>query len=56
MNEQPIATMTVRRAGEMTPQGRQAIADWLRHQADSIERDGWNYANRFSARYLTKES
>jgi hypothetical protein len=45
------AKVTIHRASHMTEQGRHEIADWLRHCADTLEEEGHNYADRFSASY-----
>jgi hypothetical protein len=37
----------------MTPRGRAEIAEWLRVQADQLEREGRNYAPLYSAIYFS---
>ena len=39
----------------MTPTGRKEIADWLRHCAGSLEKDGHGYAKLFQAKYIAVE-
>ena len=51
-NEQSAAILTIKDAARMTPKGRKEIAQWLRIQAKNVERDGEEYARRFTARYL----
>jgi hypothetical protein len=46
-----IATLTIRRAGEMTTKGRERVVEWLRAQALALSNDGKDYAPRFTARY-----
>lgn len=46
------ATVTIVRAGEMTPAGRRVLAEWLRDQAAALMRNGKRYAPRYTARYL----
>lgn len=45
------ATVTIHRAGEMTPEGRKKLADWLRYHAQALEDEGDNYATRFTGQY-----
>lgn len=52
-HEKAVAVITIKDAGEMTADGRKVIADWIRRQADDLERDGPEYAGRFRARYMT---
>lgn len=54
MRERPIATVIIRRAGEMTPAGRRVIAEWLRGQAAALMRKGKRYAPHYTARYMAK--
>ena len=49
--KQSAATVTIRRAGEMTPRGRKDIAIWLRHVASAVIKHGPNMAKRFTASY-----
>lgn len=49
----PVATLTIRGAGKMTPRQRQRIWDWLMDQADDLvfsEHEGKNYVPVFTAR------
>lgn len=50
--EKSAAVVTVFRADEMTPRGRRQIAAWMRRQASMLEKEGKNYAKRFTGRYL----
>lgn len=45
------ATLVLRRPQMMTEMGRREIADWLRRQARSLEKQGNNMASRYTARY-----
>lgn len=49
------AVLTVRDAPNMTPEGKKAIAEWLRKQAKMLVKEGKNYSKRFTARYLYPE-
>lgn len=49
------ATLTVHRAGQMTPKGRASVVKWLRQQASNLSRHGKLYSARFTARYLYAE-
>lgn len=53
--ERRAATLTIHAAGEMTSNGRKEIARWLRCHADKLERDGANYAKRFTGRYIRRQ-
>ncbi len=46
------AIVTIRRAHDMTPRGRSALAKWLRQQARFLEQYGAELGSRFTARYL----
>ncbi len=47
------AVLTINGAGDMTPEGRTAIAKWLRNQAHELVVEGDQYAAQFRVRYLT---
>lgn len=49
------AIVTIKKAGNMTPEGRKTIADWLRQCADNLEKDGEQYAPLFRARYTYQD-
>ena len=49
-----IATLTIHRAGEMTPEGRKAVATWLRSHAALILKEGRYYSSRFTGRYMAR--
>lgn len=52
VEEQKVqAVLTIKDASD--PAVRKAIAAWLRDQAKSLVHQGWKYAPRFRARYLT---
>ena len=51
MSDETIARLTIKRADEMTHDGREVIAEWLRDQADSLVSNGQRYSKRFVARY-----
>lgn len=53
--ERSAAVLTIKDAAEMTPDGRKRIAEWLRHCAKALPKDGANYAPRFRARYLYRD-
>lgn len=46
------AVLTIRDAPKMGAKGKRDIANWLRRQADFLLKDGDQFANRFTARYL----
>ena len=50
--EKVRAILTINGAPDMTPEGRRVIADWLRHQAKELRKQGDNYKSRFTARYI----
>jgi hypothetical protein len=50
--DKSAAVVTVFRADEMTSRGRKQVAAWLRQQASMLEKEGKNYAKRFTGRYL----
>ena len=49
------AVVTIRGALDMTPDGRKAIATWLRKQATNLVKHGKDYAGGFQARYLYQD-
>jgi hypothetical protein len=57
MNEpKTIATLTINGAGTMTPLDLQRTADWLRHQADALQAEGYTYTHgTFTARKYQNE-
>jgi hypothetical protein len=48
----PPAMLTIRRAADMTPEGRKAIANWLRMHANDLVKDGGNYSTVFRGNYM----
>lgn len=50
--EVAAAIVTIRRAADMTPAGRRAVAAWLRAQAGGLIKHGKEYDVRFTGRYL----
>ncbi len=48
------AHINVRRAADMTKQGRKRVAGWMRKAADDLEKSGHNYSARFVNRYWYK--
>lgn len=47
------AVITIKAPGTMTAKGRKAIADWLRHHALMLIKDGAAYTEgRFTGRYM----
>jgi hypothetical protein len=53
MADSVIASVTIQRAGAMTPQARKEIAAWLRKQAGNLVKRGseYNDTGPFNARY-----
>jgi hypothetical protein len=51
MRPKTVATLTMRGVPRMTVVGRHAIAQWLRQQARTLEKDGRLYAERHTSRY-----
>lgn len=50
-----IARLVILDAAEMTYEGRNDIARWLRRQSDLLRREGDNYAEKFTARFLVPD-
>ena len=51
--EKPIAVLTLKAPGKMEKKRRHDIADWLRHHADELEKNGALYTDhRFIGRYF----
>ena len=46
------AILTIKNADTMSPEGRKAIADWLRGQAKDLVKLGHKYHKTLRARYL----
>ena len=46
------AIITIHRASAMNIRGRKRIADWMRRQANLLERHADQLSKRFTARYL----
>jgi len=46
------ATLTIRRAADMTPEGRHRIAVWIRKQAAFLLHNSKELGPLFAARYL----
>lgn len=57
MADSVIASVTIQRAGAMTPQTRKEIAAWLRKQAANLVKRGseYNDTGPFRARYYQGE-
>ena len=47
-----IARLTMHRLSEMTPEGRKALAEWLRNNAKFILKEGKNCSKVFTAKYI----
>jgi len=45
------AVLYVRNAADMTEEGKVAVADWLRAQAERLLSDGHNYSFLYTGRY-----
>jgi hypothetical protein len=54
-NSDAVAKIKIVGAGEMTPEGREEVAAWLRRQANALVADGQQYAPRFRASYFARE-
>ena len=54
-NHRTAAIITIRAADQMTPEGRNDIATWMRKQADFLCEHGDEYSKEFRARYLYKD-
>lgn len=52
VKEKVAAVITVKDSDKMSARCRKQIANWLRSQADHLERDGKQYAKQFRARYM----
>ena len=50
--EKSAAILTIKGAAKMSPEGRRAIAQWIKKQADALVKDGLLYSGKFTARYL----
>jgi len=50
--EESIAVITIRNAGTMNPKTKIAVGKWMRQQANALTSEGYNYAKRFTARYI----
>lgn len=46
-----VARLSICDAADMSPRQRRIIAAWLRHHADSLIKDGYNYAKLFRGRF-----
>lgn len=52
--DRPVATIQVNGAPKMSEVGAKALADWLRRQADYIEKNTNHLSSHFTARYLAR--
>jgi hypothetical protein len=57
--EKSAAILTVYGISEMTPKGRKAIIDWLKHQISNIQKyhhvkGEAGFSKKYTARYLYK--
>ena len=52
-NDYAHAVLTIKDPGLWSDEGRRAVADWLRKQADKLVSEGKDYSPRFRARYIT---
>ena len=50
--DKSAAILTIKRAPDMSPSGRRAIAKWLKSCAALLLKEGKNLGPRFTARYL----
>lgn len=48
----PSVTVTIRRAGKMTPERRKEINNWLRRVGTALVREAEKYADRFEAKFF----
>lgn len=46
------AIVTIRDAGRMNPEGRKAVAEWLRMHAKMLLKDGGDYPPVFTGRHM----
>jgi len=49
---QSAAVVTIKDAAKMTPEGRKAVAKWLRQHAAYLVKHGEEYSSTFRGRYL----
>lgn len=52
MPEDVIAELKIKDASKFTPRGRQYLADWLRDQAASLEKEADQYSDHYRASYV----
>jgi hypothetical protein len=50
--EHAVAVVIIHRAAEMTPRGREKVAEWLCAQAVTLLRDSASLGPRYRARYM----
>lgn len=49
-----IGTATIYGAAGMTPERRKEVADWLRKEADALEKDGHTYGSVYVTRFFVE--
>lgn len=52
MASETIAIVTIKKASQFTRKGKKEVAAWLRRTADSLEKDGDQYADLMRCHYL----
>lgn len=52
MKSKSAAILTIHDAPSMNKRDRAAIVQWLRRQADCLDKESKNLSHRFTARYL----
>ena len=51
-HDKTVAKLSIFGASQMGNEGRAEVAEWLRRQANSLVKDGHNYSERFTGRYI----
>ena len=54
-NERVAATITIRRASEMTDRGRRAVASWIQDQALTLLGQAEQLSSRYTAKFRYRE-
>jgi len=56
MKTERVAHLTIRRAADMTLEGRRKVATWLRERAKDLLKNGAKYHRVFSSAYDVNET
>lgn len=51
MNDTIVASLNLHGVNSWPTRGKKRLADWLRSQADALEKEGDQYSSRFRATY-----